>query len=84
VSVPTRPVAARLRSPASATRGDARVPTSERPLRRFERSLLRSESGQTLVEYSLILVLVALVCFAALGVIGGTVKDFLQSMAMQV
>jgi Flp pilus assembly pilin Flp len=53
-------------------------------LRRFERSLLRSESGQTLVEYSLILVLVALVCFAALGVIGGTVKDFLQSMAMQV
>ena len=45
---------------------------------------LRSENGQTLVEYSLILLLIALVCISALTVIGGTIQDFLQSMAEQV
>jgi Flp pilus assembly pilin Flp len=45
---------------------------------------LRSESGQTLVEYSLILLLIALVCISALTVIGGTIQDFLQSMAEEI
>lgn len=34
----------------------------------------RSEEGQGLVEYALILVLVSIVAFAALGLIGGQVN----------
>jgi Flp pilus assembly pilin Flp len=40
-----------------------------------------SESGQALVEYALILMLVALVTLAALETIGGTVSQFLSDAA---
>jgi Flp pilus assembly pilin Flp len=40
-----------------------------------------SESGQALVEYALILMLVALLTLAALETIGGTVSQFLSDAA---
>lgn len=46
--------------------------------RRSEES---SESGQALVEYALILMLVALLTLAALETIGGTVSQFLSDAA---
>jgi Flp pilus assembly pilin Flp len=46
--------------------------------RRGEQS---SESGQALVEYALILMLVVLVTLAALETIGGTVSQFLADAA---
>jgi Flp pilus assembly pilin Flp len=39
------------------------------------------ESGQALVEYALILMLVALVTLAALETIGGTVSEFFSDAA---
>jgi Flp pilus assembly pilin Flp len=39
------------------------------------------ESGQALVEYALILMLVVLVTLAALETIGGTVSEFLADAA---
>lgn len=36
------------------------------------------EDGQTLVEYSLIVALIALVCIGALTVLGGHVRDIFQ------
>jgi pilus assembly protein Flp/PilA len=45
---------------------------------------LDEDAGQTLTEYSLILAFVALVCIAALTIIGGAVNDFLTDMASQV
>jgi pilus assembly protein Flp/PilA len=46
---------------------------------RFEE--LRSEEGQALVEYGLILALVAVVCIAALTALGLNVADRLQFIA---
>jgi Flp pilus assembly pilin Flp len=40
-----------------------------------------SESGQALVEYALILMLVALLTLAALETIGGTVSQFISDAA---
>jgi Flp pilus assembly pilin Flp len=39
------------------------------------------EAGQALVEYSFILVMVAVVCFAALQFIGGDVSAVFQQVA---
>lgn len=39
---------------------------------------LRDHEGQTLVEYSLIVALIALVCIGALTVLGGKISDLLQ------
>ena len=39
------------------------------------------ESGQALVEYALILMLVALLTLAALETIGGTVSEFISDAA---
>ena len=38
------------------------------------------EEGQGLAEYGLILALIAVICIAALGVIGGGVRDALNSV----
>ena len=45
---------------------------------------LGEDAGQTLTEYSLVLMLIALVCIGALTIIGGAVNDFLSGMASQV
>ena len=68
---------------AAVPPGDARFPVPG-PRLALVLARLRSEDGQTLTEYSLILVSVALVCLVALGVIGGTVQDFLDDMANQI
>jgi pilus assembly protein Flp/PilA len=41
----------------------------------------RSESGQALTEYGLIMALIAVVCMAALGVIGLAISGFLDDIA---
>ena len=62
------------------------IPTNDgsKRLRKFmpELSELRSqEEGQGLVEYALILFLVAVVSITALAAIGGSVTDVLQTVA---
>jgi pilus assembly protein Flp/PilA len=47
----------------------------------FARIELRSEDGQALVEYGLILALVAVVCIAALTALGVNVAAQLQAIA---
>ena len=41
----------------------------------------RDDRGASLVEYALLLALIAIVCVAALGVLGGSVDDGIQSGA---
>jgi Flp pilus assembly pilin Flp len=41
----------------------------------------RDDRGASLVEYALLLALIAIVCVAALGVMGGSVNDGIQSGA---
>ncbi|MCJ7511052.1 MAG: Flp family type IVb pilin [Dehalococcoidia bacterium] len=41
----------------------------------------RSEAGQALTEYGLILALIAVVCMAAVGVIGLAISGFLGQIA---
>jgi len=82
--VPKRqPTAGSAVRTAAVPPGDARFPISWARVAGVL-ARLRSEDGQTLTEYSLILVSVALVCIVALGVIGGTVQDFLDDMAHQI
>ena len=45
---------------------------------------LGSEEGQALVEYTLIISLIAVVCIAALTVTGHSVSGFLNSLANDV
>ena len=42
---------------------------------------LQGEEGQDLAEFSLVIVLVAIVCVAALTLLGGNVSTFLASFA---
>ena len=42
------------------------------------------EQGQTLVEYSMILAFVAILCIGALQIVGASVAGMLQSVASQV
>jgi pilus assembly protein Flp/PilA len=44
----------------------------------------RREDGQGLVEYALILALIALICLVALSVLGGNVTSQLSSVAASV
>jgi pilus assembly protein Flp/PilA len=41
----------------------------------------RSESGQALTEYGLIMALIAVVCMGALGIIGLAIAGFLDEIA---
>ena len=45
---------------------------------------LRSEDGQALVEYALILSLIAVVCIGALTLLGGNVNNVLNQIANAV
>jgi pilus assembly protein Flp/PilA len=45
---------------------------------------LRSEEGQALVEYALILALVAVVCIGALTALGVSIQGVLNNIAGQV
>jgi pilus assembly protein Flp/PilA len=44
---------------------------------RFEN---REDEGQGLVEYALIIVLIAVVCVAAVGILGGTVNGVFETI----
>jgi len=47
-------------------------------------ALFRQESGQTLMEYALILLLVALVVIVIVGLLGQNVLALLQTVALSV
>jgi pilus assembly protein Flp/PilA len=47
----------------------------------FFSRLRRSEEGQALVEYALILSLIAVVCITALTTLGGNVNNILNQIA---
>ncbi|MBC7186085.1 MAG: Flp family type IVb pilin [Calditrichaeota bacterium] len=44
-------------------------------------ALVRREEGQTLPEYGLIIFLVAIVCIAALTLLGGNINNLLNQIA---
>ena len=46
------------------------------------RSDLQSEDGQGLVEYALIIILIAMACVAALGVFGGAVNSLFSKIVI--
>ncbi|MCO5201307.1 MAG: Flp family type IVb pilin [Chloroflexi bacterium] len=45
---------------------------------------IAKEEGQGLAEYGLILALIAIVCIAALTLLGGNVRDALNSVANSI
>jgi pilus assembly protein Flp/PilA len=47
----------------------------------FVKSLVRNEEGQDLLEYALLVALIALVAFAAVSAAGGSVQTIFQSIA---
>ena len=47
-------------------------------------SLPRREEGQTLVEYALILVLIAVVVVAVVATLGGTIKSVFTNVASSI
>jgi pilus assembly protein Flp/PilA len=51
---------------------------------RIQLAKMRAEEGQALVEYALILSLVAVVAIAALTITGHNVRDILKSIADDV
>jgi Flp pilus assembly pilin Flp len=52
--------------------------------RKFQIPSSADEQGQTLVEYSLILAFVAILCLAALQILGDQVSLMLESVANQI
>jgi Flp pilus assembly pilin Flp len=53
------------------------------PLGMVMRRTLRAEEGQALVEYALILFMIALVVFAILGTMGQTVSSLLSVVSSE-
>jgi len=53
-------------------------------LRVYLKSLVKDEKGQGMVEYGLIIALVAVVVIAALTLMGGNLKGMLNSVAGSV
>lgn len=51
---------------------------------RFINGLFKDEEGQGLVEYGLILALIAVICIAALTTLGKGTKNKLNEVAQQV
>jgi pilus assembly protein Flp/PilA len=45
-----------------------------------ERLSLRDESGQALIEYGMLVGLIAVICIAAVGILGGTVNGFFTTI----
>jgi pilus assembly protein Flp/PilA len=51
---------------------------------RIQLAKMRAEEGQALVEYALIVSLIAVVCIAALTLTGTSIRDILNSIAGDV
>ena len=47
-------------------------------------SALKSEKGQTLVEYALLLVLIAIVCIAAVAIVGGKANNVYSNIGSRL
>jgi len=50
----------------------------------YLKSMMRDEEGQALAEYGLILALIAVVCIAALTLLGGNVSTMLNNLAAAI
>jgi pilus assembly protein Flp/PilA len=48
------------------------------------KAMIRDEEGATLVEYGLLLALIALVCIAALTAIGGNLQTLFGNIGAQI
>jgi pilus assembly protein Flp/PilA len=51
---------------------------------RIQLARIRDEEGQALVEYALIVSLIAVVCIAALTLTGNSIKDMLTNISNDV
>jgi Flp pilus assembly pilin Flp len=47
-------------------------------------ALMRRESGQTMAEYAVVLAVVAIAIFAALGVLSGSISGAFDTVASQI
>jgi pilus assembly protein Flp/PilA len=50
----------------------------------FVKSFVRNDEGQDLLEYALLVALIALVAITAVGLAGGSVKAIFQNIADQL
>ena len=58
-----------------------RLPLSLQMIARFVRATFgRSEQGASMVEYALLLALIAVVCIAAVGIVGGNANNKFTSI----
>ena len=53
-------------------------------LARLKNPSLVAESGQTLVEYALIIAMVSIACIAALGLVGAKISAVLNTLTTQL
>jgi Flp pilus assembly pilin Flp len=53
-------------------------------IQRLNTRLFAGESGQTLVEYALIIAMVSVACIAALGLVGAKISDVLNTLTVQL
>ena len=48
------------------------------------RSMVRRDEGQDLLEYALLIALIAIVCVTAIGLAGGQVRDTFNNIANSI
>ena len=53
-------------------------------IQRLRIRLFAGESGQTLVEYALIIAMISIACIAALSLVGTKISDVLNTLAVQL
>ena len=51
-------------------------------MNKFAELMVNEESGQGLVEYALIIALIAVVCVAAITALGGKIRNMFNNMAL--
>ncbi len=55
-----------------------------RLMKRLLRDVLRSESGATMVEYGIMVALIAAVCIVIIGTLGGQVQTAFNTVSAQL
>ena len=48
------------------------------------KNFLRDDEGATMVEYGLMVALIAVVCIAAVGLLGGNIRDMFADVGTEV
>jgi pilus assembly protein Flp/PilA len=68
----------------SPSRGERRAQMIQSLAARIQLAKMRAEEGQALVEYALIVSLIAVVCIAALTATGTSIQDMLDKISNDV